>query len=192
AAWPRLLRNLVEEVLPLRLIDRRGTLILGGTPGNVLQGPFWEWTDRPARVIRTVGNGRVAFARPYRERLLPKWQDVAVTVSLHTWTLAENTARPDIWLAMLEQKRAQDISDDNPIWRREALGEWVADHTNKLYRFEPARNTWTPDPEARTPFKLPEGHDWYYVIGVDFGYTDPLAIVTLAFSDSHPVLFQVA
>src|SRR5262249_37540848 len=46
--------------------------------------------------------------------------------------------------------------------------------------------------EARTPFKLPEGHDWYYVIGVDFGYTDPLAIVTLAFSDSHPVLFQVA
>lgn len=193
SADQRLVRILVDEVLPPRLNNRRGTLLAEGTPGAVLHGKFWEisdWEGKACTVTSGPG-GPLATSRPWWERHLPKWDGVQFSWSLHRWSLEENTARPDLWIEALAEKARRGWSDDNPIWLREYMGRWVADATNRLYRFDPKRCLWTPDPRSRELFGLPTGHDWYFVVGVDFGHSDPLAIEILAFSDTHQDLFQV-
>ncbi len=74
---PLLVRRLIEDILPSRLMDRRGTLLLEGTPGDAFAGPFWEISDFPARRIRNEDGRQVATSRPYRERDEPRWQGVA-------------------------------------------------------------------------------------------------------------------
>jgi hypothetical protein len=194
SADQRLVKVLVDEVLPPRLNNRRGTLALAGTPGAILHGKFWEVSDWKggACSITEGPEGLRATSRPWWQRDLPKWQGVSFQWSLHRWSLEQNTARPDLWPLALALKRKKGWSDDNPIWLREFLGEWVADETNRLYRFNPQRNLWKPDPSSGERFGLPAGHDWYFVIGVDFGTSDPCCIETLAFSDTYPDLLQVA
>lgn len=193
SADQRLVKTLVEDVLPPRLNNRRGTLIVAGTPGAILNGKFWEvsgW-EHGACAITQGPQGARATSRPFWERDLPKWAGVKFGWSLHRWTLEQNTGRPDLWIEALAEKERNGWSDDNPIWLREYLGRWVADATGRLYRFNPTRNLWTPDPKSPEPFGLPRGHDWFFVIGVDFGHSDPCAIEILAFSDTHRDLFQV-
>ena len=191
SADQRLVKTLVEEVLPPRLANRNGRLVLSGTPGAVLHGTFFNLTGPASTAIRIEGGKRIATSRPYRKRGEAAWQDVIFEWSLHRWSLAENAAAPHLWERALERKKAKGWSDDNPIWLREYMGEWVADETNRLYRFDPSRNLWTPGKTGEA-FGLPRGHDWNFVIGVDFGHSDPCAIITIAYSDTHPDLFQVA
>lgn len=191
SADQRLVGTLVEEVLPPRLANRNGRLVLSGTPGAVLHGKFFQVSSKSATAIRTENGQRLAIARPYRDRGDARWQSVQFEWSLHRWSLEENTAAPHIWERAKARKTAKGWSDDNPIWLREYMGEWVADETNRLYRFDPARNLWTPGNTGEA-FGLPRGHDWYFVVGVDFGHSDPCAIVTVGYSDTHPDLFQVA
>lgn len=204
SADQKLVQTLVEDVLPPRLATRNGRLALVGTPGAVLHGKFWEITGRPARTIRHEGAQRIATSRPWRDRLEPRWQGVDFEWSFHAWALAENSKAPHVpdcscpdkgaphlWQQALLRKKAKGWSDDNPIWLREYMGEWVADATNRLYRFNPERNLWKPDLKSKEPFGLPTGHDWWFVVGVDFGHSDPCAIEILAFSDTHEDLFQV-
>lgn len=203
SADQRLVQTLVEEVLPPRLATRNGRLVLAGTPGAVLHGKFFQVSSQSATAIRTEGSQRLAVARPYREREDPRWQGVNFEWSLHRWGLQENTAAPHppgcscpdkggphLWQQALLRKARKGWSDDNPIWLREYMGEWVADETSRLYRFDPARNLWTPGNTGEA-FGLPRGHDWSFVVGVDFGHSDPCAIVTVGYSDTHPDLFQV-
>jgi hypothetical protein len=194
------LRNmeaLLTDILPPRLRDRRGRLRVQGTPGEALAGEFWRISDFPAR---RIVDGR-ARARPYRERNDPRWKGVAWEWSLHHWPLSENTAvhfddcprgckAPHLWLMALEEQRQKGRADDHPSHRRENLGEWAADATGKCYAFEHGRNTWRRGSDVY-PFGLPRGHDWYFTMGVDFGTTDPFAVVTWAYAADYPDLLQV-
>lgn len=191
SANQKLVEVLVEEVLPPRLATRGGKLILGGTPGAILHGKFFGVTGQEAFLVRGDGDERRAISRPYRNREEERWQGILHEWSFHHWELEENTAMPHLWLAALDRKKKKGWSDDNPIWLREYRGQWVADDTNRLYRFNPERNLWLPNPKSRERFGLPQGHDWLFVIGVDFGHSDPFAVEIVAFSDTHPDLFQV-
>lgn len=199
---PRVMRRLLEDILPPRLRDRRGTVLVEGTPGDALIGPFWEISDKPATVIRQDGAERVATSRPYRKRDEVNWRGVHWQWSLHHWPLSENTkvhfedcepgcARAHIWEDSLEEKRRRNWADDHPSWLREALGEWAADGTGKCYAYEPKRNTWKPARTAANPLGLPQPHDWYFTMGVDFGTTDRFAVVTWAYAADYPNLLQV-
>lgn len=186
ASFPaRLLRYLLDQVLRPALMDYRGWLALGGTPGPVLSGEFYEATR--------IGAPR---ARPYRQQNAGAWEGKACHCpaactdfewSLHAWTIE------DAALAHIREEgetiRAQKgWSIDNPIFRREYRGEWASDESGLVYKYRKhviesrARddgeledvvipwNTWTRGPTSKdNPFGLPPEHKWRYSLGIDLG-----------------------
>lgn len=204
ATWHiALLEELMTEAIEPRLRDYDGTLVMAGTPGGILAGPFYAATGEGATTIEPDDQGELrARSRPFGEADLPLWQDVTFEWSLHAWLGSDNTAVPHpkactcvdrsiphMWGAALELKRKKGWSDQNPIWRREYLGLWMADDTQLVWRYLPERDDWEPGPRTQAnPFGLPAGHSWRYVIGSDLGFSDPFAIQVGAYSDTHPDL----
>lgn len=207
ASWTRsLLEELFEEAIEPRLRDHSGTLVMAGTPGDVLAGPFYEATGQGCTEIVEHENGeRRARSRPHVDADLGVWRDVIVQWSLHTWHGADNTAVPHnprcncedrtvphMWGEALWLKKQKGWSDDHPKWTREYLGRWMADDTRLVWRYLPERDDWERGPiSAANPFGLPEGHAWRYVLGGDLGFKDPFVLQVGAFSDTHPNLFHV-
>lgn len=157
ASFKSHIEALVEEVVEPALEDLDGTLVLVGTPGRVPAGLFYQ-----------VTNG-----------LKPGW-------STHRWTVLQNSRFPRWndspawqqdavkWLEAL--RRRKNWSVDDPIYRREWLGEWVEDRESTVYRFQRERNTFV---------QLPESRDWLNVMGIDFGYNDPTAFSIGTFSPTQ-------
>lgn len=183
---PSLLDNLINQIIIPRLGDRKGTLVLIGTPGRVFLGPFYE--------ITRTGSDQ---SRPYAERDDVVWEGWS-SWSFHAWNLKDSAeagidAAINLWAAALEEKKNKLWSDDNPTWLREYLGRWARDNTETVYHYRPHDesgqpwNQWNPE---RTPFglaKLPEHlSDWSFVYGIDFGVKDPTAIQVFAYSLTDP------
>lgn len=168
--------ELVREVIGPALNDTMGSMVLMGTPGNVMAGIFYEAT-KPDSVL----------TRLYKDRDRKK----AKMWSGHSWNIAENVAQPHLWGACVADKEAYGWSDDNPIWKREYLGEWVSDDDAFVYKFDPSRDLWEKNLEAKNEFGLPDEHDWVYLMGCDLGYDDPFALVVVAYSETCPTMYQV-
>ena len=179
-----LFEELLEEVIEPALITRNGVLGLIGTPGNLLNGPFYD--------ITRVNSDK---AKAFTDEEAP--DDEGGLYSFHTWQMRDNTAEPEQWARALRLKAAKGWSDRHPVWRREYLGQWAADDTGYVYRFRAHSddgkpwNTWTPAVTKANPLGLPEGHAWEFVFGLDFGWSDDFALVVLAFSNTHRDVLQV-
>lgn len=102
----------LEAVMP-GLDDYGGTLVLEGTPGNILDGFFYQ-----------VTTGQ-----------LDGW-------NLHKWTKADNTfLRPEARdLDLLA--RNYPGGKESPRYKRECLGQWVGDDDERLYQYDHVRNGW--------------------------------------------------
>lgn len=187
---------LVERIIEPRL---RGPIVLTSTPYHVLRGPFYEAT-RPG--------GREH--RPYEERNDPKWKDWAGGWSSHFWAGEDPDceripALADLWKRALIRKAEKGWSDNNPIWRREYLGEWSADNTDNVYKYTamlgaddprgPEGTLWNRWNPPRLPAKegRPQGFvdlekacpgvkDWHFAIALDKGNKDPFACTVHACS----------
>lgn len=177
----------VNECLRATLAVRKGTLVLAGTPGDVLSGLFYDVTGHHGQ---TVSDGK-ARSRPYAERDEEKWHDVQYSWSFHRWSAEDNVFVPHLWDSFQDIKKENGWSDDNPIWMREYLGLWVQDGGRGVYRFDKAKNLWSPVPTRDSPLGLPLGHEWRFVIGFDPGVHDATAVEAFAFSDTHPDAFHV-
>lgn len=195
ATWPPdLLQYLIREVIEPRLGDYKGTLILGGTPGTILAGIFYDATGDHSTEVRLTEDGPVATSRPFVERDEVKWKGVEWSWSLHRWELRDNTSErgKSAYEEALILKKKNGWSDDNPIWMREYRGRWMADGTRLVFRYDSARDDWTPGERTpENPFGLPPGHAWRLVLCCDMGFHDPFALQLGAFSDTHPDLHQV-
>src|SRR5690606_25129001 len=159
-----------------------GTLWLIGTPGHTLRGPFYEVT-RPGSDA----------SRPWLERDREEFEGWT-SWSFHSWTLSDAAAAgvraaKNLWAAALQNKANKGWGDEHPVWRREYLGQWAADDTERIYRYRPhddEGNEWNRwDPE-RTPgglAKLPGSlSDWCFVYGMDFGSKDPFSLEVFAYN----------
>lgn len=181
---PSLLSYLTKECIGPGLADRKGTLILAGTPGAILAGPFYQAT-----------HPRHENVRPHRQRHDLRWKGRAFSWSFHTWTMEDNITVPGLWEEALEIKRSEGWTDDNPKWRREFLGEWVSDETQFVYAYNregDGRNDFVRETgELAGPFGLPAGHRWSYLAGMDLGYEDDFAFEVAACADTHPCLFYI-
>jgi hypothetical protein len=184
---PALFQRLLIEIIMPTLSKRKGKLVLIGTPGSILVGPFYEITHPGAKMTR-----------PWWEREDPRWTDEGVKWqwSLHRWTARDNPATTGVWDDALVLKEMSGWTDENPIWRREWLGQWAADDTERVYKYRAALddgapwNLWTPGKKTKAnPYGLPEGRVWHYVYGLDLGWNDPTALEVLAYSDTHPDVF---
>lgn len=172
---PLILAELVQDVLEPAVGDRKGKIILVGTPGDVLAGPFYEATCEPPVVVRGA-DGLDRYSNcPYGTQV----QGISLW-SFHTWTLEDNTQVPHLWAEALEIKRIRGYSDDHPTWRREFLGQWVLSANRLVYRYVPSKHDYDGE--------LPKGHEWRMVLGLDVGFHDADAIVVWAYS---PTSFDV-
>lgn len=167
---PAVLNELVDDVITPALADRQGRLIIIGTPGTILAGPFYDATCSPPMVsvsddgVKRYSN--VPYGQPY---------DGIKVWSFHTWTVKDNTAQPHLWALALQTKATKGWSDEHPTWRREYLGEWVPEDNARVYKYFPHIHNWLGG-------DLPAGHTWTPVIGLDVGFHDADALVVVNYS----------
>jgi len=186
ASYPTdLLDALLFRIVGPRLGDLNGVIVMFGTPGHILAGPFYEAT-RPGS----------ATHRPWADRNLPEFAGW-LGWSSHTWTLEDGAqsvpAMARLWREALREKEANGWTDDNPIWLREYRGQWAADDTTHMFRYRPhvegdAWNQWEPERAGPLQFaQLPsERSDWIYGYGLDMGTKDPFALNVFAISPGDP------
>jgi hypothetical protein len=185
---PRLLHHLIFRIIGPRLGDFGGCLVLSGTPGHILSGPFYEATR--------IGSN---ISRDWEDRDRPDFQDWKGW-STHRWCLKDGApyvpAMARLWDEALIEKAANGWSDTHPIWLREYMGQWAADDSEMVFRYRPHAedgsqwNQWSPERDAKGFAKLPPG-DWNFVYGMDLGSSDPFALNVFAFRGNEKILYHV-
>jgi hypothetical protein len=169
---PRKLLILIRDVLIPSTMDYGGRIILNSNPGHVLAGPFYDATKPESDISVPCGT-----------KLPTKYH-----WSTHHWTAEHNEAMPHIWKECLEYKASMGWPDNHPVWMREYLAEWAPADSGFVFRFDPEKNVYDPDP--KTPHGLPPGHDWQFICGMDFGVVDDFALVVMATAPTSTVLYE--
>lgn len=103
---PALLKRLLEDVLEPATIDYDGTIVLTGTPGPVLKGPFFDACH--GEMGYNVHHWDF-FSNPHFPGDVKQWADAALARNKWTW--------------------------DHATVRREWLGLWVYDAEAGVYKF---------------------------------------------------------
>ncbi len=178
-------------------LDDLGSLV--GYPTGML----WvdECQDIRDEVLKFVQNkvgpalrdmhGRMVFSGTPGRVAAGLWYEIATgkrtNWTTFGWSLFDNEHLPpesrDLQLILQEEG----YTPATPAFKREYMGMWVEDDSLLCYKYDPQLNG-----QYTYGQSLPDGHDWTYVIGVDFGYSpDPSAVVALAYSNTHPAVFVV-
>jgi hypothetical protein len=191
-----ILRELIQDVVLPALRDRQGTLLLIGTPGSILNGPFYE---------ATCAGVKNAKGKPFSKSFdAPEtyWtenpNDRSWAWSRHAWNVRDNVALPHLWEEALQEKEFFGWDDDHPTFLRESMGQWVASHDAFVYAYATLRNTapdkvhWDPMVTPENPAGLPQAHDdWRFILGMDLGFEDATALVVAAYSPTSGHLYHV-
>lgn len=182
---PGVLRELIDDIISPQRISRNGRVVMGGTPGAILKGPFYECTMPGA-----LDEKKRPFSVPYGETD-PSGRRLGQYWSRHKILMQDNDRMPHQWAAALDSKEMKGWADDHPTWRREYLGEWVGSeglvyaYLNCKSEKEPGHVNWVPKRLATNPTGLPEEMGpWHLVFGLDIGFEDPTAIVVAAWSEN--------
>ena len=153
------LEMLVRDVLEPATLDHLGTIALTGTPGRNLAGLFYDVTrnDTPAsRLQRAKG-----------------W-------AVHEWSVRDNPHLPGAATFIARQMERNGWTESTPTYLREYCGIWAREDSSLVYRFNPAKNTYT---------ELPKDLAWEYLLGIDLGYDDDTALREIAFSWDAPGVY---
>lgn len=180
---PAKLDKLIDQVIDPQRESRKGRLMLIGTPGFIASGPFYQATCLASKDVAGM-----PYALPFGEK--DPWgrtPEGDLLWSLHTWTLQENTAKPEQWIGGLRKKKNKKWADDHPIWLREYLGQWTATSDGLVFNYAAEKSlgrcTWNPERTDDNPSGLPqEGAPWRLIAGLDFGYEAPTAMVVCGYS----------
>lgn len=194
---PDLLRELIYDVCLPACADRGGTVMMIGTPGSILEGPFYEGTYPGALNAEHEPFSRTfdlpeTFWTKHPER--KDWQ-----YSRHSWTVLDNVYAPKVWERALATKKSSGWGDDHPTWCREWLGQWVSADDVFVYAYAGLRSKestrpsvqWSPLRTPDSKHGLPSGHEWRFILGMDLGFEDDFAMVVGAYSLTDGSLYQV-
>jgi len=198
---PAVFSELVNEVVLPAISDKLGSLLITGTPGNILSGPFYEATYENYLSADGYPISKT-FGKP--EGYWKDNPDLEPVWSRHTWTVKENISErgQNAWRDAMSIKKRNRWKSDNPIWQREWLGKWVATSDAMVYAYAnliemdggayDARCTWKPKFDRdHNRWGLPSDKDWEYVLGLDLGFEDDLAIVVFAYNKFDGNLYHV-
>lgn len=141
-----IITELIDDVLAYATMDVNGTICLIGTPGPLSSGYFYEASHSTA------------------------WSNHKWTIFDNIWIKKKSGKEPAEVLA--EERARKGITEDNPTYRREGLGEWVMDFDALVYKFSPDKNIYTALPDDKLE----------YIFGIDIGYNDADAIAILGYS----------
>lgn len=110
------LDDLVRDVIIPALRDERGKLYLTGTPGPVLAGPFYEYTQSDM----WDSYHWTAFSNPF----------------MH------NPPELDLEETLKEERDLFGIDENDPGYRRETYGLWIEDVDSLVFKFSKSRNVY--------------------------------------------------
>ena len=122
------LRQLIDDVIVPCLWDVQGHLVLIGTPGAVLAGPFYDaWTAA-------------------------SWSKHSWTIADNPWILRKSGKTPDEILA--EERARRGITEEDPTYQRESLGRWVRDEQSLVLRYDAGRNGYLSIPDGQWEYVI--------------------------------------
>jgi Terminase large subunit, T4likevirus-type, N-terminal len=183
---PGRLATLITDILEPQRATRNGRLMLIGTPGHILAGPFYQATCE-----RSVNKAGQPYSLPFGSQdpwgRTPKQNRLW---SRHHWTLQDNQAVPHAWEEALITKASNEWPDDHPTWCREFLGYWNATSEGLVFRYGVEKSVngkvnWQPVRTDDNPTGLPvEGAPWRLIAGLDIGFQAPTAFVICAYSST--------
>ncbi len=113
------LSELISAVLQPALIDKRGELILAGTPSPIPAGMFYE---------KTTGDGS------------PRWPT-------YEWTILDNPHIPHAAEELRLMREEYGWDEEHPTYQREWRGLWVRDEGSLIYPFQGDKNTFDARPD---------------------------------------------
>lgn len=142
-----LLEFSIQAVLQPTLFDQRGELILGGTPGPIPKGYFYDVVGDP------LGTGAAG-----------RWPS-------HAWTLRQNPHILDADEAIAEILETNGWTADHPRAQRELFGRWANDAGALIYRYQGER--WAQPPASGKTVLVvdfagsdkPEADDTAFLVG---------------------------
>lgn len=194
ASWiPELLEWFIDRGIRPRLGERHGWILMIGSPGHNLTGPFYEHTRPGGNHSPYMDQAQDPPTRTVRP---PGWRGW----SSHAWNVADAAKYVEAirlnWEEALATKAEKQWPDSEPVWLREYLGIWAEDATDAMFKFRAFLddgttpwNVW--DPERVGPLKIAklpaDRTDWLWVISLDRGSSDEFAINGFAFSPSDPL-----
>lgn len=162
ATYGSFFEALVVESLGPALRDLGGHLLMIGTAGRKKEGLFYEAAHE---LRKRKSNG------------LPVYE-------LHKWSLVDNPYLPP------EAKDFDLIIDeegfsgyDDPRFMREYLGIWAIGEGERMFAYSPERNDYVGE--------LPKGHEWRYLLGCDFGWSDETAVTVVAWAPTSKTVYFV-
>ena len=110
------------------------------------------------------------------------------TVGKFHWTIADNVYIPNHKEALTKIKAETGLTDSDPLFRREYLGELVYDTDALVYKISD-KNYYTPD--ELNHFVANHQSDIELLLGIDYGYSDSDAIVAILSSRSSKEKFLI-
>lgn len=154
ATYENLLERLVIDCLEPGTLDfsPRGRIVLAGTPGYSRAG-YWY-------AVSTGGK--------------KGW-------SSHYWTLVNNPHIKNVEEELRSLRESNGWTEEEPTYRREYVGEWVADESTLVYAALERRNTCKELPAAPGGMALEAWirEAWLVTVALDVGYTDEAAVVAI-------------
>jgi len=99
--------------------------------------------------------------------------------SVHKWSVLNNPHLGHAKDYMEKVLKDRGWTRDNPTFLREWCGVWVEDPDALLFKYKRGRNDYSV---------VPEGHEFYSIMGIDYGWNDSTAFVLLKYS---PTLRQI-
>lgn len=176
-SFPAYIEQLIDDILEPTLIERKGALVLIGTPGKVRSGYFYESLRRaPPEILERLhvepANDN-AGGDDESEAVVHEW-------SVHHWTIHDNAYIDDVDDELARIRRRKRWSTDHPTYQREYLGRWVTEHEALVYKYDAQRNGYDP---SGMQWDAP---DWVFVHFVDQGFDDADACGTIALRVSEP------
>lgn len=156
ATYEHLLERLVVDCLEPGCLDfdPPGRIILAGTPGYSRAG-FWFEAATGAK---------------------PGWKS-------YYWTIFDNPMLKNIPEKLKAVREAHEWSEDDPTYRREYLGHWVADDSTLVYSVAEKRNSCQlsdlPAPPYGLSFEAWVRDEWLVTVAADVGYTDAFAVCAI-------------
>lgn len=142
---PVVMRYVVREILPAALGERRGSLLIVGTPNPSCSGWFHDMTNREptrASIHRWTQRQNVMF---------PRWAHIK----------DPDAREREIEAFLAEEREVHGLSESDPEYQREYCGIWARDETLFIFRITPECLAFPPK-EAKLR----------YVLSIDLGWED--------------------
>lgn len=93
--------------------------------------------------------------------------------SVHKWSVLNNPHLGHAKDYMQKVLKDRGWTKDNPTFLREWCGVWVEDPDALLFKYKRGRNDYKD---------LPQGHEFFTIMGIDYGWNDSTAFVCLKYS----------